>query len=133
MKLVAQSLGLRVDDYLHVARAKSAAKPEEAEREARRNLEAGDEHAPPSLERLFDALLYGRAPRHVHEVGERALALARPPATKQPLPLRRFETAARLHDDGEGRQHALRVVERDDDGRGVAREDVVGESRAQGA
>src|SRR5215213_5583867 len=132
MKLVAQSLGLRVDDYLNVARAEAPAQAEEAEREARRNLEARDEYVPPALERLLDALLYGRAPRHVHEVCERALTLPRPPAPEQPLSLRRFEAAARLHDDGEGRQHALRVVDRDDDGRGVSREDVVGEARAHG-
>src|SRR5205085_635289 len=39
-----------------------------------------------------------------------------------------FGAAARLYDDGERWQETLRVADRDDDGRRLAREDVVGEA-----
>src|SRR5438045_3465495 len=128
MKLVARAQGLRINDDLNVARAQAAAQTEEAEREARGNLEAGDEHAPPLLERLLDSLLDLRAVRHVHEVGEHALALALS-SPEKPSAFRAFGAAARLDDDGERREEPLRVVDGDDDGRRLAREDVVGEAR----
>ena len=131
VQLVAQALGLRVDDDLHVARAQAAAQAEEAEREARRDFKARDEHAAARGEGLLDALLDLGAVRQVHEVGEGALALAR--AAEEAARLRvRLGALARLDRDGERGQQPLRVVDGDDDGRRFAREDVVGEARGDG-
>ena len=127
VQLVARALRLRVDDDLNVARAQASPQTEEAERELRRNLEARDEHAAPLLERLLYSLLDLRAVRHVHEVCEHALALALS-SPEEPFACGAFGAAARLYDDGERWQETLRVADRDDDGRRLAREDVVGEA-----
>src|SRR5438067_10865938 len=76
MQLVAEWFGLWIDDDVNVARAQAAATTKEAERKARRKLEARNQLVAAPLENLFDALLCRRAMRHIHEIGERAFAVA---------------------------------------------------------
>ena len=130
VQLVARRFELRVDDNSTSRARKPSPEAEEAEGEARRNLEAGDEDVAALVEGLLDALLDARAVRDVHEIGKHALAtLARRAQRKPRAPSRPPGAAARLDDDREGGQHVLRVVHGDDDGRGLAGEDVVGEAR----
>src|SRR5947209_20460726 len=109
VQLVSGALRLRIDDDLNVARAQTPPQSEEAERELRRNLEARDEHSASSLKRLLYSLLDLCAVRHVHEIGEHALALARSSPEKLSA-CGAFGAAARLDDDGERGQEPLRVV-----------------------
>jgi len=60
VQLVADRVEARVDDEIDVARAQATALAEEAEREARGQLEAGDEDVAALRERLLDALLGAR-------------------------------------------------------------------------
>ena len=76
MKFIAQRFWLRINDDVNVARAQATATTKEAEGKARRKLEARNQLVAAPLENLFDALLCRRAMRHIHEIGERAFAVA---------------------------------------------------------
>ncbi|MCA1818037.1 MAG: hypothetical protein LC746_16895 [Acidobacteria bacterium] len=133
VQLVAGGFEAWVDDEIDVARFEPAAQAEEAEGEARGEFEARDEDVTAAREDLFDALLGAGARGDVHEVGEGLFVEASAAEAEAEFGARVvFELVSPCDEDGEGGEESFGVSHADEDGGGLAGEDVIGEARGDG-